>query len=617
MDLTLEEFAADVGTDGAVSIAGLGTRGGAVPGVRTVNGPSGIEWIQPDEMTIGCGAGTPVDEVDDALAAHGQRVALPPSGTVGGALAVGRSGIRRLGYGPCRDTVLQMRYVSAAGRIVKIGGPTVKNVSGFDMCRLLVGSRGTLGFIGDVILRTRPTARFERWYAGDDDPWSIRARLYRPVAVLWNGARTWVRLEGERSDVEQQAAAAGLAEVDGPPALPDGGRWSVPPAELAALRAEPAGSFVAEVAVGIVHHQRPAPARPVDPAVVELHRRIKRQFDPAGRLNPGIDVLAARLTVASAAVMRDSDPTVDRPTVDRPYVDRPVGDLSAATEAAAQVADALGLPRPRLLRVGMNAIFSAGDVVMRVGRPTAPASASIELAERLGAAGLRVARPVWSGGTEVGGLAVTVWERIEATGEPIDWRAVGAMVGRVHDLPPEVVPAGYPAPSPAAFEWWDFPALLAETAPAIDAAAHAGLVAAVERWPGWEAFEEVVVCHGDVHPGNVMMAADGPVLIDWDLLCRAPRGWDHAPMMTWTARWGGPPGVYEAFSDGYGWSARGDRAAEAFAELRLVAATLMRVRAAMATPPSGPVAGPDPRPEADLRLRYWRGEPGAPAWHAQ
>ena len=82
-------------------------------------------------------------------------------------MAVGRSGLRRLGYGPVRDALLQARYVSAAGELVKAGGPTVKNVSGFDLCRLLVGSRGTLGFIGDVILRTRPRARFEQWFRGD------------------------------------------------------------------------------------------------------------------------------------------------------------------------------------------------------------------------------------------------------------------------------------------------------------------------------------------------------------------------------------------------------------------------------------------------------------------
>ena len=68
------------------------------------------------------------------------------------------------------------------------------------------------------------------------------------------------------------------------------------------------------------------------------------------------------------------------------------------------------------------------------------------------------------------------------------------------------------------------------------------LVESIERHSGWARFEDRVVCHGDVHPGNVMMTADGPALIDWDLLCWAPAGWDHGPMMTWHERWGGSGG---------------------------------------------------------------------------
>jgi FAD/FMN-containing dehydrogenase len=270
-----------------VTITGLGSRGGPVAGVRSVGAPSGIDWIQPAEMTVSCGAGTMVAELDDALLAHGQSVAIPPTGTVGGALAVGRSGVRRLGYGPVRDAVLQARYVSAAGDVVKAGGPTVKNVSGFDVCRLLVGSRGTLGFVGDVILRTRPRARYEQWFSGPLDPDEALARLYRPTSVLWDGTTTWVLLEGDPRDVEAQVAALPLAPAADPPPLPTGGRWSIPPGKIRELT----GTFVAEVGVGVVHHADPAPRRAADPAVVALHRRIKERFDPSGRLNPGIDPL--------------------------------------------------------------------------------------------------------------------------------------------------------------------------------------------------------------------------------------------------------------------------------------------------------------------------------------
>src|SRR5688500_15159747 len=215
--MDLAAFAEEVGMEGPVTIAGTGSRGGPVADVRCVHAPSGIEWLRADEMTVCCGAGTTVAELDEALVGYGQCVAIPPHGTVGGALAVGRSGIRRLGYGPVRDTLLQARYVSAAGGVVKAGRPTVKNVTGFDLCRLLVGSQGTLGFIGDVILRTRPRARFEQWFSTAADPWQTLAALYRPTSVLWDGTTTWVLLEGDERDVAAAAQSHRLQPAAGAP----------------------------------------------------------------------------------------------------------------------------------------------------------------------------------------------------------------------------------------------------------------------------------------------------------------------------------------------------------------------------------------------------------------
>lgn len=288
--IDLTEFAVEVGTDGPVGVEGQATRGGAPAGLRRVTAPAGIASIQADEMTVCCGAATPVDELVDALSAHGQTIALPPGGTVGGALAVGVSDIRRLGWGPVRDTLLQARYVSAEGRVVKAGGPTVKNVSGFDLCRLLVGSRGALGFLAEVLLRTRPLAESAGWFVrADVDHASVRSLqrlLHRPTSILWNGSSVWVQLEGHHRDIAEQVRAAGLDGCEGPPPLPTGGRWSVAPSEIASM----AGTFVAEVGVGVVHHVEPAPPVPRDPRVAALAAAVKRELDPTGRLNPGVEV---------------------------------------------------------------------------------------------------------------------------------------------------------------------------------------------------------------------------------------------------------------------------------------------------------------------------------------
>jgi glycolate oxidase FAD binding subunit len=179
---------------------------------------------------------------------------------------------------------LEARYVSAAATLVKAGGPTVKNVSGFDLCRMLVGSLGTLGFLAEVVLRVRPVPLTSRWFTTDSDPFALRCRLHHPISLLWDGTTTWVLLDGHPDDIDEESRAHALHAAAGPPPLPTG-RRSMRPSGLRGL----AGTtgFVAEIGVGVVHTDEESGDESAQTDRIDLHRRLKSAFDPAGRLNPG------------------------------------------------------------------------------------------------------------------------------------------------------------------------------------------------------------------------------------------------------------------------------------------------------------------------------------------
>jgi FAD/FMN-containing dehydrogenase len=297
-DAALAAFAEEVGDSGPVAVEGGRTRWGrgGFPreGTRLVRAPAGIVEHRPEEMTVRVLAGTTVAEMEEALAASGQRSALPDrGGTIGGALAVGENHTWMLGRGALRAGVLQVRYVSAEGRVVSGGGPTVKNVSGYDVPRLMIGALGTLGLIGDAILRTNPRPAASRWVHLDGpDPFTVRDALHRPGAVLTDGAAVWVLLEGHPADVDDQCTdlcrIGEVTEVDGPPPLP-AHRWSVAAGSLRTLDAATTGRFVAAVGTGLMFAELPPPRRRLSAGVAAVHLRMKNNFDPSGRLNPGRD----------------------------------------------------------------------------------------------------------------------------------------------------------------------------------------------------------------------------------------------------------------------------------------------------------------------------------------
>ncbi|MEP7202381.1 MAG: aminoglycoside phosphotransferase family protein [Ilumatobacteraceae bacterium] len=297
---------------------------------------------------------------------------------------------------------------------------------------------------------------------------------------------------------------------------------------------------------------------------------------------------------------------------DLPFVAAPPGALDTVTAAAEGAATHWGFEEPHLIRMGMNGIFAAGDnVLLRVGRPTAPPHLAIRLAEVLTHAGLLVPTYVREDPYVSHHHAVFAVRAVNESG-PIDWVAVGEMISVLHRIDPHEFMFGYPVPFCGDFPWWNFQSLMDDVGADLDPPARTAIADAIGRCMPLldrERGSTSVICHGDVHPGNVMQSVDGPVLLDWDLLCHGPAAWDHAPLLTWSQRWGGEPGIYESFAEGCGMSMRDDPLAEALAELRLVAATLMRVRATRENPAAAE--------EAELRLRYWRGDSDAPQWHPQ
>lgn len=300
-DPDLLDWAAQIGPTDPVAVAGGRTHwavgGHPVAEARIVEAPVGIQSIEPAEMVVTVRAGTTVAELHAELADRNQRTALPsgPGSTVGGALMVGRSSIHALGRGSIRQSLLMARYVTASGDLSTAGGPTVKNVTGFDVPRLLIGSLGTIGFVAEVMLRTQPIPPASQWITVSGlDPLTVMDRAVTASSILWDGTTARIHLEGHPADIAAQIANLGrggdvaalddLEQASTEPQLPGPNRVSLAPREAVGM-ASP--SAWVELGVGVVHSPEPIAAPPLPEPVRELNRRITKLLDPTRRCNPG------------------------------------------------------------------------------------------------------------------------------------------------------------------------------------------------------------------------------------------------------------------------------------------------------------------------------------------
>ena len=229
----------------ALAISGGDTRSGFGNAVEAEDrlrstGLSGIVAYNPGEMVMTAKAGTPLAEVQAALAENNQMLAFEPmdhravmgtSGepTIGGVFAANVSGPRRFVAGAARDSLLGIRFVNGKGEIIKAGGRVMKNVTGLDLVKLLAGSHGTLGFLTEVTFRVPPRPKTEETIiiSGLNDaeaanamaaamalPVEVSGAAHLPLTVTWKflggklpeGEATVLRIEGLPGSVDSRAA---------------------------------------------------------------------------------------------------------------------------------------------------------------------------------------------------------------------------------------------------------------------------------------------------------------------------------------------------------------------------------------------------------------------------
>jgi glycolate oxidase FAD binding subunit len=253
------------------------------------------------DLTCTVESGIRLSALAAALAPSGQRLSLDPPGdpTIGACLAGNLSGPLRHRFGAPRDLVLGVTLVLADGTIVNAGGKVVKNVAGYDLGKLVCGSRGRLAFIGRVSLRLHPapvataTVVVETTDVASVVSALLRSQLVPSAVDVLHPGRVAVLFEG--------GAAAVAAQVASTTALVGGkefdasvwdesrerqaaslGRSSFVPGELGAFLANHPAALV-RPAIGIAYLPASTEAESSE-AVLSLQERVRERFDPKGVL---------------------------------------------------------------------------------------------------------------------------------------------------------------------------------------------------------------------------------------------------------------------------------------------------------------------------------------------
>lgn len=201
-----------------------------------MSGFRGIDLYEPEELVLRAGAGTPIAEIQARLEEQGQEFVFEPpdiaplyggasgGGTLGGVVACNLSGSRRVSKGAARDSVLGIEAVSGRGELFRSGGRVMKNVTGYDLPKLLTGSQGTLAAMTRITLKVLPAcetsvtlifsdlapkAALATMTAALSSPYDVSAAAFVPIAVAvhapenCNSSRsvTALRLEGARESL--------------------------------------------------------------------------------------------------------------------------------------------------------------------------------------------------------------------------------------------------------------------------------------------------------------------------------------------------------------------------------------------------------------------------------